>query len=214
MSKLRSLFYPCAGTDIQVPIRHFADFVDSFWFVDTHEYRRGLPRLRMLDWEMINSVDRTVAGFASPVVTCRFKSTRIQKTLELNFVPQDGKQAFDALYRNDGSAYELAVFFHRGDSSGESGSDEYWLDRQTPDGLRHGYLREVLETIRSPGLVVTDGSNAIAELRKYFDSRAANTDAHRHVEPFQVERWHWEPISTLDIKYGPTIVWQVTSSLQ
>ncbi len=206
----RTLFYPCSGGDIHTPIRAFAAIVDEFWFVDINAYIRRVPNSRgqcrepdaSSTWELVPD------ECSVQTQTCQHK--KFNKTLTLNFVTGDGKVAFDQLYSSTGANRQLSVFFHRGDSQGEGGSNVYWLKPTGHDDHATGLLHEVLTTIQSPGIICSDGSNACDSLARYFNASEPEADTHLHIDPFAIEGSNLTPIGTLDTKYGPTVVWQVT----
>ena len=208
MTKKRSLFYPCAGGDIDSPVRAFSAIIDEFWFIDVNYYARRLPNLRGIRIEN-ESTNDLVIGDSKLVLKNRcFRHPHFNHMIHLNFVTGDGECAFAELYCGDDVQRELSVFFHRGDSSGESGSNVFWLHDTDADGIPSGRLRSVLTKLSSPGFVCTDGSNAIDAFRVHFNQLDAPHDTHAGLTPFDCHGSVLSPIGTLDIRYGPTVVYQ------
>lgn len=208
MYRKRALFYPCAGADIQAPVQAFSAIVDEFWFVDCNYYTRRQPRVmgRHLDLE---TVERVLPQCAAKVMTQKYTHSKFNKSLEVNLVTGDGKSVFDELFATDHKDRSLSIFFHRGDSQGESGSDVFWLDVVDCEGKERGHLDAVLGQLESPGIICSDGSNAASEFRRYFDDLEAPPDTHRSLASFELLGRKLLPVGSLDIRYGPTTIWQV-----
>ncbi len=211
MYKKRALFYPCAGRDIDTPIKAFASIIDEFWFIDTSRrvYQRPLLPSRT-PRDSVNTTTSILSGTDFSVITHQYKFLPFNKTIDVNLVTGDGIIAFSRLFHSDKAARELSVFFHRGDSRGEGGSDVYWLNSVDGEGNPNDLLGRVLNTLASPGIICTDGSNATEVLSKYFDDRDASPNAHVTLEDITLFGSTLSPISTLDSRYGQTIVWEVS----
>lgn len=210
MNRKRVLFYPCAGGDVDTPVAAFNAIIDEFWFVDVNYRVRRLPRLRGPRIENIESTNWTLGDSDCLVTTQRFQNPRFNKSLCLNFVTGDGKTAFDNLFADNKNDRELSIFFHRGDSQAEGGSNVYWLNTMDSDDNESGLLQHVLTKMEIPGILCTDGSNAIEELRTHFDDRKPIPDTHLALPSIEVHANTLTPIGTLDTRNGPTIVYQVT----
>ncbi len=213
MNRKRALFYPCAGGDIDTPFTAFNAIIDEFWFVDVNYNVLRLPKLRWSRTDDIETINWNLNGSNCQVTTQRFKSPRFNKTISLNFVTGDGKLAFDILFADTSGERELSVFFHRGDSQGEGGSNVYWLHNSDIEGNQSGLLNHVLAKMEFPAILCTDGSNAISELRTHFDERTPTRDTHLILPILEVQGHTLAPIGTLDTRYGPTIVYKVMRTL-
>ncbi len=211
MYKKRALFYPCAGRDIDSPVRAFESSVDEFWFVDTSPktYGRQLLLPIKVRTENVETTRSTLTGTKFHVITHRYKTTHFNKTIEIHLVTGDGITVFHRLFCSSEADRSLAVFFHRGDSRGEGGSDIYWLSNVDGDGNPNTLLAEVLGTISKPGVLCTDGSNAEPMIARYFNDHNAPPNAHMQVDEVAMHGCILSPIGTLDAKYGQAIAWQV-----
>lgn len=99
----------------------------------------------------------------------------------------------------------IGVFFHRGDSSGEGGSNVHWLSRR--------WISEVMTRLRDGGLIVTDGSLAHANpLRKFHRRDTSSEAAFAAAVPF--EKWgrHWTCVGWAERRYGPTLIWKTSAA--
>lgn len=104
----------------------------------------------------------------------------------------------------------MGVFFYRGDSLGEGGSGDLWLDQK--------HLEEVCDKLVDGGLIVTDGSNhredhAIRPLWRYNHKKPPTDDPRELVEsidPFTDKSGrHFTCVGYAGYKYGPTLIWRV-----
>ncbi len=191
-------------------MRAFGALVDEFWFVDINYYVRRTPRVRGFRIEDLQTKELVIGKSKLAVKNNQFRHPHFNHNLNLNFVTGDGETAFDDLFCKPDSLHELSIFFHRGDSQGESGSNVYWLHDADADGNPKGHLKTVLDKLANPGLICTDGSNAIEALRSHFDDRDAPPDTHASLPPIKCHSCKLSPIATLDNRYGPTVVYQTT----
>jgi hypothetical protein len=135
---LGSLFYPCCGDDVDHALASFENSVKDFHFADPYcPPLGGLPALNHTALE-IPHIIAVVQG--SP--NCKQIKRRACR------VHVHGK---DGLLTLIDDIEELSVFYYRGDSYGEGGSNQRWLEPV----LFHTVLARMLDG----GLIVTDGSN-------------------------------------------------------
>ncbi len=140
------LFYPCCGTDTADAVRLFAPYASEFHFADA--YRFASPRL--------NTRRKPEAAGASPkahdVPSIGTIVLQEPATVALEF---SGVRAYS--HKKDGlltlleDLPTLSVFFYRGDSQGEGGSNQRWLEPVLLD--------VVLSRLMDGGILYTDGSN-------------------------------------------------------
>jgi hypothetical protein len=134
-----ALFYPCCGSDVEVPISEFADCVESFHFADPFN-PPGLPysRARAAEFISVPYVGTVVGLLSAPVRrTLRGHSTIVH--------------ASDGLLALHHHIPDLSIFYYCGDSTGEGGSNQLWLNPVL--------FHYVLSRLYDGGLIVTDGSN-------------------------------------------------------
>ena len=133
-----SLFYPCCGDDIDHAIESFTACVTDFHFADPYH----LPVKRG-------------AGTACSTIDIPHLTTVVQRDTVSTSVERNSSVLH--LHEKDGlltlieNVERLSVFYYRGDSYGEGGSKQRWLEPV----LFHTLLAKLL----NGGLIVTDGSN-------------------------------------------------------
>jgi hypothetical protein len=134
-----ALFYPCCGSDTHTPISEFANCVESLHFADPFA-PPGLPRSIAKDVELVDvpHIGSIVRSVSEPVSCMLSGKTAIVHA-------SDG---FLALWQY---IPDLSVFYYCGDSPGEGGSNQRWLEPVL--------FHYVLSRLYDGGLIVTDGSN-------------------------------------------------------
>jgi len=146
-----ALFYPCCGHDISHAISEFASYVESLHFADPFNAPGNNKTQESITTHDVPHVERVAAKTSDP-------ETTVIKEHEVQVHAGDGLQA---LYKK---VPDLSVFYYRGDSPGEGGSNQRWLEPV----LFHYVLSRLLDG----GLIVTDGSNSGYNY-DYFDQYAA-----------------------------------------
>jgi len=155
------LFYPCCGPDTAVPMSLFGDCVRTCIFADCKRLGRVVYPT--------NDSKRYGIG-----------AIRVADSWELNPPLRGHKNAIS--FVKDGLACfledvnELSVFFYRGDSTGEGGSDQRWLGPTL--------FNAVLAKLQTGGLIVTDGSNC-GYLEEYMWGEYVPWNAMAGLKPFQ-----------------------------
>jgi hypothetical protein len=133
-----SLFYPCSGDDIDDAIESFGACVADFHFADPHQ-----PPMKRVRRSASSTLD---IPHVVAVVQHDAASTQVGRgSCVLHLHEKDGLLT---LIEN---VELLSVFYYRGDSYGEGGSNQRWLEPV----LFHTLLAKLL----NGGLIVTDGSN-------------------------------------------------------
>lgn len=189
------VFYPCAGRDHETVVDLFGEVSDRIILADPYIPRggRGTPR--------VTSIDHIRQVAVRDEERPPFRHQMVEQ------YTQDGLVVF---CRN---VEKLAVFFYRGDSTGEGGSNQWWLGETL-------FIAIVL-SLPEKGLIVTDGSNSgflDKVLGRYVPWNAL--DGIAPCEPPKVgNSFTWEHLR-FDCVAGPlkggnanrgTFVWQVDS---
>jgi hypothetical protein len=99
-----------------------------------------------------------------------------------------------------GTGRRLSVFFHRGDSPGEGGSNFYWLGRKR--------LANVLQQLEPGGLIVSDGSLALKQFRRTLEDETLPDLS--SIESFEAKGHRFECVGYLGYRYGPTFAWKTS----
>jgi hypothetical protein len=218
----RKLFYPCAGPDWKDAFYYFSEEVDEFVFCDLHYKFINLNRYLIVnkDFEDISFtltpgvriVDRTVnptnIKLAPAEYTKIVKNKISNKTNKIIFKMQSGQNCLD--HFND---EEIYVFFHRGDSEGEGGSDlHFFSDRRNYDGTAENLYSRLIKKLAPIFLVVSDGSNNDVIKAQDLDLKDM-TDEQIQKEvigkKFITQNLEWTCMRRLNDRYGPTFVWEV-----
>lgn len=217
-----SLFYPCCGRDVRLPLALFQAHVDVFWFVDLEQLpgpERGVTDAMRCDWLLPPGGYRRrevqVTGTLSSVLGTRPDPAtgRVRRWLEPclrteRYERPDGSML--TLHRKRGfgpptleQVGELAVFFYRGDSMGEGGSGIRWFAWYGP---------AILARLTRPGLVVTDGSNTWHHRRsKPWQQLVLPPEAAAGQVPpaFTLHRRQFTCLGDVGLRHGPTFAWRV-----
>ena len=106
---------------------------------DNNRNNQRLPNTQWYSGIGNQSGDRTTFRDASG----RTQGSATQSGSRTTF--RDGQTTFDSLYCKADSTNALTVFFHRGDSPGEGGSDVFWLNTVSGDGEKCVLLEKVLQ---------------------------------------------------------------------
>lgn len=171
-----ALFYPSAGEDWREPLELFAPAIAEFWFVDVAYFTR-LPADVVEPWIQDSTVF-DFQGFTLNGPPLARHETRVDRSSGRSYPfvePCTRTEVYEhrptntriRVHRRRGFGQrsisvvpDIGVFFHRGDSPGEGGSNVHWLSNR--------WISTILGRLRDGGVVVTDGSLANAHhLRKF-----------------------------------------------
>jgi hypothetical protein len=206
----RNLFYPSAGKDFLAPIEMFLSWVEHFWFVDINyggePLLAGKPEYHLLDLRSEPVTGLTIKKkepFEVRMFHEIYERREDKRRFTLHQCKGFGYNAFRASLKCEGQA--LSIFFYRGDSGGDGGSNFLWLQEDR--------LKNVLEVLEDGGLIVSDGSNAIRQLKRFHHSELG-ISAVDQAEAFVFGGKSFECLGYAGERYGPTLVWQVLNGPQ
>ena len=166
-----TLFYPCADQDIIAPVKLFAPYIRTFWFVDTgyffdHDPNTTPPIFRNHpDFELIEASvytadlsqeewiqDKKYRGQPPYILAEKYQHLPSQTIVTINRHQRRGPSALRK------EIDKLAIFFYRSDSD-EGGSATYWLTAY-PKMIQKGTALPLLivDKLVDGGLIITDGS--------------------------------------------------------
>jgi hypothetical protein len=182
-------FYPCSGDDDRDAVSFFHSMVSEFYFSDPFR-----PLRRSLERDTSPSKRDTVIVEGIGNVVNHIGAFRSFNRNGQSFVS----------YQKDGVLTLLdhlpfiSIFYYRGDSSGEGGSDQHWGGPVLLD--------LVLSRILNGGIICCDESNAYGPLFQRLKSLRVN-------EIFNYRNLNLRCLSA-DIggKKEPMMVWRVTES--
>ena len=190
--RARCLFYPSAGSDTEVPFATFLPWIDEFWFVDL---ACDLEKRFTDDYEPVEpatleeQVGRTGKDkpFNNVIRQERYRVPGRETPVTVRLCRGRGYDVFRYAFLTPRKP--ISVFFHRGDSQGESGSNFYWLGRKR--------LRDVIACLEPGGLVVSDGSLAVRQFRAFHRTDTNGSEAMQSAESFERALRSWQCVSDI-----------------
>jgi len=191
-----TLFYPCAGNDLQCPIECFSNVVKNFYFVDIRQ--AGFPQLPER-YSVIH--ERQQCAKNKFVFRCRDRET------DREFLIHRWRGQAEVAIRDISS---IGIFFFRGDNpvDGEGSSGVLWFGKTL--------FNEILSRLANGGLIVTDGSNTThdgpREFAKFWHKRDIGVSARNRVNTCEYAGREFACVGYVGEKYGPTLVWQMLTS--
>ena len=135
------LFYPSAGDDTELPIKTFVPWIRDFWFVDrdynlnrrNYNLNRLFGNKHQLESDEREILTGTTLKTGEPFeIEVRherysYRCSGGDGLVTIHRCRGRGYNVFRTVFKDPG--LKIAVFFHRGDSPGEGGSNFYWLGR-------------------------------------------------------------------------------------
>jgi hypothetical protein len=220
----RKLFYPCAGPDWKDAFRYFSEEVDEFVFCDL-QYKFNFENLNKFSIKNnkyedisftlrpgVRILDHTVNPTnvkSMPAEYTKFLKHKItNKNKKIIFQMESGQNCLDHF-----SDEEIYVFFHRGDSEGEGGSDlHFFSDRRNYDGTAENLYSRLIKKLAPIFLVVSDGSNNDVIKAQNLDLKDMTEEQIQREmigKKFITQNLEWTCMRRLNDRYGPTFVWEV-----
>ncbi|HBV20738.1 MAG TPA: hypothetical protein DEF07_03340 [Nitrosomonas sp.] len=234
-----TLFYPCSGNDLLIPIEFFSPYVTDFWFVDkgyfsprnkdTRNYGLDAPAdkqepLLRMD-QRYNLLERKING----PVSCSSYDKDIDPCTLTEIYRHNPTGRIIKINRRNGYGFSafrkeistLGVFFYRGDSLGEGGSGNLWLLNE--------HINDVCLKLIDVGLIVSDGSNPGMRMRKkgiyreFWKYRETGAYSEENYDPEYLIKSmrsfndyggrEFNCVGYAGHRYGPTMIWQVCNTL-
>lgn len=212
--------YPSSGSDIEEPVRVFADYVSRMTFCDIcngygfkeSSLLKSLVRNPSRDYgdPFSRMTYRTIPQRHRWIEPSRveFDLTTRRGTIELSFRRGFGQYAL--LEEPDGM---LGIFMHRGDSPGEGGSNVRFLgNTQKAHEPLSNLMQKLAKKLAKNAIIVSDGSNShVSFVRKFYDKPISSEEAFEYFRGREFYRlgYAWRVIGFLSRRYGPTLVWGV-----
>ena len=221
---VKKLFYPCAWYDWKDSFRYFSEEVDEFIFCDL-KYKfnpKNLNKFSIKDKEYeeisftlrpsVRIVDHTsnIENIKlMPAEFTKFIKHKISnKTKKIIFKMESGQNCLDNF-----DDKEIYVFFHRGDSEGEGGSDlHFFTNRRNYDGTAENLYSRLIKKLAPISFVVSDGSNNdLIKNQKLNLTGMTDEQIQKEVigKKFMHENLEWTCVKRLNDRNGPTLVWKV-----
>lgn len=214
-----ALLYPCSGTDVQEPVRVFAPSVRELMFCDVSA--RGpqvLPGYKRVGCELsgnpeVRASRRHSQGRSYAYVEPCVWSERLKHQHSGDDIVVRWRRGFGQYALAEFREKSISVFMHRGESQGDGGSNTWFLARERRDHEPLSNLFDKLALrLRSPALVVSDGSNCrIRPLRRFHNTDVSAPEAFAAMRVVVFEHWglRWSCVGYMGRRYGPTLIWQV-----
>ncbi|AGX88322.1 hypothetical protein [Candidatus Symbiobacter mobilis] len=227
-----ALFYPCSGNDLLIPIELFSPYITDYWFVDKGYFTPGhqdtkhdkldLPADQhqplLLDDERYTLQNTSIQGQPSwhyrhskDIEPCILTETYMHqesgRTIRIHKRRGYGFSGFRTEH------FQLGVFFYRGDSQGEGGSGNLWLNDE--------HIDEICNRLIPHGLLALDGSDGSPFYRKqgtyqewwkYYRHPPCYTPEEfiQNARPFSDRKGrHFACVGYAGEKYCPTMIWQM-----
>lgn len=170
MIERKSLFYPCCGNDIIIPLIEYNEIIDDFWFVDIENNERSNldTIMSLLQSELSDNVfiGKIFSGkmyglrikdnekYVLSINTYKIVNNITKRVINIHLCKGNAYSAFRSIF--DDLKYNLYVFFHRRDSQGEGGSNQYFLSKR--------HIKDILNKFNgNKGFIVTDGTLALSK---------------------------------------------------
>lgn len=180
------LFYPCSGTDVEAAIGFFSGYVSEFHFADP--FHPASPKLRR--GKRLEKTDVIHFSLLGDLLNAQGFSQRLDRS---DVVAVSHKKDGVLTLLDDIS--DLSVFYYRGDSPGEGGSNQWWMGPVLFD--------LVLSKILDGGLVCGDGSNGCGHFFvKLLDEPVGASFVYRNLTLTRLNAY-------MPGKLRPMFVWQV-----
>lgn len=215
-----TLFYPTAGRDWADFLLPFTKIVKRFVFVDlAYQFTDmdlarfpSIPGYRLIEERLLgprHSALESSWGFRNvePGWLVRSYVDDQEMPLEVTFRRGFGQYA---LRENEDGA--IKVFVHRGDSSGEGGSNVSFFRDYASDHPPCGHLLTTLTQKLSPSaLIITDGSNTSNFLAKFHRRRRNTLGEAAYLsmrgKTYALGRLSLTCVGYASARYGPTLIW-------
>ncbi len=124
------------------------------------------------------------------------------------------RRGFGHFALNEQPPKSISIFVHRGDSPGESGSNQWFFSNSNKDFKPLSQARNRLyERLQDKAIVVSDGSLVDKKfLRRFHRTQSSGEEAFTFHEGkiYDWAEFQWEVIGWLGERYGPTLIWGLT----
>jgi len=213
-----SLFYPCSGDDLLVPIELFSPYITDFWFVDKSYFTNSraskifndstgsdasIQLALLYEDSRYELLSTHIEGM--PVWNCKYKNikpcilTETYKHLSTERIIRIHRRrgyGFSAL-RFEKRMGKLGVFFYRGDAPRASRRSESVGWARSGSGnlwLKPEHLCEVFNKLIEGGLLVLDGSHGAP----YFSRKGIHKELCKYWYKYDCDRLKMTPREYID----------------
>ena len=188
--KGRCLFYPMAGSDCSELLKLFANHLDEFHYADI-QYQFGEADPPLFDQSIFRRISHKLDGdrradVEPPTTERPYRFVKPARLTEVYERTSDHR-IFKVIRRRGFAQYALTefpdqsigVFVHRGDSTGESGSNALFLgNRQRNHEPLSNLFDKLACKLSDHALVISDGSNVRPKfLIKFHGTETSGSEA-------------------------------------
>lgn len=222
-----TFYYPCSGRDWEVPLQLFGPYVKHMRFADPNYRCRLIRNMGQLspgnfpEWRFLRreiagdpkqpsvdylgpNLEKDLPDFKPCTVSEVYHCVPTSHEVTMHWHRGDGRKTLD---RFDDP---IGVFFHRGDcgptdTPGEGSSGSHWLSK--------AWLEPVIKRMVDGGFIVTDGScgEEYPEFRRFHGQKGMKgNEAVSQTRSFTDSGVKFKCVGFAGIRYGPTLIWQVT----
>jgi len=228
------LFYPCSGNDTYEPIKYFIEHVSEFHFVDimlTPQLPNFLCRnLRVGKYTVDLDLVKDITSFPpyddnineEKITQLSFRGIKSEgykrdtgKIYKHELFLTNDKKVMVYCHVQDGIAVfstleNISIFFLRGDSNGEGGSNQGWF--------RKNIFNYILDKLVDGGLIVTDGSSNYhtcpdVAWKGLWDKLSYENGNYKPCD-FSYNDRNFKFLGEFGVKKRGTLIWQVERILK
>ena len=224
---MKTLFYPSAGNnDWKIAFEQFKNSIDKFIFVDINYNLNNIEEFTKYFLSVGNIEQKNINGDFNTKVKIFHMNNKTFRDIEPAYYSLDisfngikkqiiFRKGFGQYALNELDDDSLDIFYHRGDSKGEGGSNVFYLGNRN---ATHPPLRELFnklkDKLKNDSLIVSDGSNTDSKsLKKIYrkistlnKDEAKNIAIGKRINLYNIEI---ECIDILDFRYNHTLIWKV-----
>lgn len=207
--------YPCAGSDIAEPVQVFGTLFDTFLFVDI-KYNALCAEPVIPGWHMVEGSQRRFGSSNSTIRRCSVGRSRYRDVepewFFANYIHERTgrrilivrRRGFGQYALNELPDSSLSMFMHRGDSTGDGGSNVFYLaNRRTSYPPLSNLMNVLKRKLVYPALIASDGSNT--SIRQLSAAARGTED----ISVFTAHGLQWQRHPATDLLRTRTNVWQV-----
>lgn len=222
---MKILLYPSAGNnDWKISFKQFKNKIDKFIFVDIIYTSRSIENFK----EYLSSIgeieNESIIGNFDNCIKSLNKKFReldpayyaVELTINGNTKHIVFRKGFGQYALNELDDNSLDIFYHRGDSQGEGGSNVFYLGNRKANHLPLAKLFDKLKSkLKTKSLIVSDGSNTDSkQLNKLYEDiyNLKKEEVKKNVIDKTINIYGTDIVcmDVLDYRYNHTLVWKVS----
>lgn len=222
---MKILLYPSAGNnDWKISFKQFKNKIDKFIFVDIiytsisiENFKEYLSSIGEIENEsIIGNFDNGIKSINKKFRELEPAYYTIELTINGNTKHIVFRKGFGQYALNELEDNSLDIFYHRGDSQGESGSNVFYFGNRKANHLPLAKLFDKLKSkLKTESLIVSDGSNTDSkQLNKLYEDiyNLKKEEVKKNVIDKTINIYGIDIVcmDVLDYRYNHTLVWKVS----